>query len=205
MIEDETCINLCRFVNSVFSSNSYVVFKEGKGLIIDIGDFEPIETFIKENGIELEALLITHTHYDHIYGIREFMTNYPHLPIYTSEFGKQAFNKSNWNFSRYHEDELCITSDRIIALNDGEVMPCLENQSIKAILTPGHDKSCVSYLISDYLFSGDSYIPDVKVIASFPNSNKEDARYWYARLKDLSANMILCPGHGDVVDNLCSP
>ena len=42
--------------------------------------------------------------------------------------------------------------------------------------TPGHDKICLTYKVENNVFSGDSYIPGVKVIASFHNSDRVDAR-----------------------------
>lgn len=193
-------MDVYRIINSIFNSNTFIVCEDEKAIIIDIGDFSPLLKFIEESNLKIEALFITHTHYDHIYGIREFIIKFPNIPIYTSEFGKAALNKSNWNFSRYHNDEILIDSDSIKVLSDGTRIPVLGEYEIESIETPGHDKSSLSFRIGDLLFTGDSYIPGVKVIASFPNSNKEEARKWYEKLKEMSQNMNLYPGHGDIID-----
>ncbi|MDE6631843.1 MAG: MBL fold metallo-hydrolase, partial [Muribaculaceae bacterium] len=134
-----------RFENSVFSSNSYVI-DDGKGAVIfDIGDTAPIFEYLQNSDLTPTALFITHTHYDHIYGIRDFMTKFPAVSIYTSEFGKEAFKKPNWNFSRYHEDEISIDSVAIKVLEDGETLRIFDDTDLQAIATPGHDKSCLSY------------------------------------------------------------
>ena len=190
-----------RIVNSVFNSNTFIVHEDRKAIIIDIGDFEPLLNFTEENKLEIEALFITHTHYDHIYGIKKFMKQFPDVPIYTSSFGKKAFNKSNWNFSRYHEDPIEIESESIKVISGGDVINVFQDTDVKVLETPGHDKSSFTFRIGDYLFTGDSFIPGVKVIASFPNSNREDAQYWYERLKVMSASHIICPGHGEMVKN----
>ena len=187
-----------RFVNSVFSSNSYVIDNGENAIIIDIGDIEPIASYLVEENLQLSALLLTHTHYDHIYGIQYFLIKYPLIPIYTSHFGKEALKNPKWNFSRYHENELIVESDSIIELNDMDTLKIIPNYDIQVISTPGHDKSCICYKINSLLFTGDSYIPDVKVISSLPNSNKEQADLWYQRLQDMSKKHRIYPGHGEI-------
>lgn len=188
-----------RFENSVFSSNSYVIDDGKDAVIFDIGDTSPIFKYLQNSELMPTALFITHTHYDHIYGIKDFITTFPDAPIYTSEFGKEAFKKPNWNFSRYHEDEISIDSDTIKVLEDGEILRIFDDTDLQAIATPGHDKSCLSYKIGELLLTGDSYIPGVKVIASFPNSNKIDARLWYEKLESMSPTHTILPGHGDTL------
>lgn len=192
-------VKIKRFVNSVFNSNTYVIFDDQKGIIIDIGDFDPLFEIINNLKIEIKALFITHTHYDHIYGIREFIREIPYVPIYTSVFGKEALRKSNWNFSRYHDDPIEIDSPAIRALDERDSIKVFDNYEVKVIPTPGHDKSCLTYRIGDALFTGDSYIPGIKVIASFPNSNKTEAKMWYAQLQKMACDYLICPGHGDIV------
>lgn len=189
-------MTITRFENSVFSSNSYVIDDGKAAVIFDIGDTSPIFEYLQKSALTPIALFITHTHYDHIYGIRDFLTKFPDVPIYTSGFGKEAFKKPNWNFSRYHEDEISIDSDRIKVLEDGETLRIFDNVDLEVFATPGHDKSCLSYSIGELLLTGDSYIPGVKVIASFPNSNKADAKLWYEKLESMSSSHTILPGHG---------
>lgn len=187
-----------RFVNRVFNSNSYLIYEGNNAVIIDIGDFEPILKFIQDNNLKIKALLLTHTHYDHIYGIREFIKVFPFTPVYTSVFGKEALMKPNWNFSRYHEDPIAIESPMIQALNNENSIQDLNGHTIKVLATPGHDKSCLTYMMDYMLFTGDSYIPGTKVIASFPNSDISDAKIWYDKLKIMSESYDIYPGHSDI-------
>lgn len=187
-----------RFENSVFGSNSYVIDDGHSAVIFDIGDTPHIFDYLKKNSLFPTALFITHTHYDHIYGIKEFMSRFPNVPVFTSKFGKEAFKKTNWNFSRYHEDEISIDSDSIKVVADSEVIYSSDNIEVDVIATPGHDKSCLCYRIGTVLLTGDSCIPGVKVIASFPNSNKTDAVHWYQYLQGMAATHTILPGHGPV-------
>ena len=76
-----------------------------------------------------------------------------------------------------------------LKITTGNVLEVLE--------TPGHDKSCLTYKLGNDVFSGDSYIPGVKVIASFPNSHKTDAVKSKERIVRLADGRNLYPGHGD--------
>lgn len=189
-------MHIKRFENSVFSSNSYVVASNRNAIIIDAGDFRPFREYIEAENLIVDALLITHTHYDHIYGICEFMDTFRLVPIYTSEFGKKALNNPKWNFSRYHEDIISVDSEQVKTLKDGDILsfPWLKRIFVQA--TPGHDQSCLSYYIYNNIFTGDSFIPGTKVISSFPNSDKSLATLWYTKLKEQSRNYNICPGHG---------
>ena len=69
---------------------------------------------------------------------------------------------------------------------------------VEVFETPGHDKSCLTYKVENHVFSGDSYIPGIKVMASFPNSNREEAWISKERIMELIKDCNLYPGHGNI-------
>ena len=192
-------IKVERFINSIFSSNTYVVHDLEKAVVVDLGDVSRVAGYIRANGLKLKAMLLTHTHYDHIYGIRGFMNEFPGVPVYTSGFGREALANPKWNFSRYHNDPIAVESPLIRELADGERLPMFVDAGIEVIATPGHDKSCLTYKIGNRLFTGDSFIPGVKVIATFPKSDKTEAQKWYQKLQQMSVGINTFPGHGCVI------
>lgn len=194
-----TKMELYRVVNSVFTSNSYVLSAEGdEAILIDVGDFQPIERYLKVHKKKVKAVFLTHTHYDHIYGIRELVKDYPGCRVYTSAFGKEALASDRLNFSRYHNDAFRWEYEHLQILNDGDQMEIFPTVRLEVMATPGHDKSCLTYRVGRYLFSGDSFIPQVKVIASFPQSSKKEAQSSLQRILAVADGCCLCPGHGPV-------
>ena len=106
-----------RIINSVFTSNTYILTSEGKSaFLMDIGDVQPVKELLDNDGKVVKAVFLTHTHYDHIYGIRELIKAYPDCIIYTSSFGKEALGSDKLNFSRYHNDPIVWTENNISIL-----------------------------------------------------------------------------------------
>ena len=56
---------------------------------------------------------------------------------------------------------------------------------MRVMFTPGHDVSCISYVIGKNVFTGDSYLPGIKTVMNFPRSNRALALKNTAMLKQL--------------------
>lgn len=191
-----------QIVNSVFTSNTYILSVEGKDghVLIDIGDIAPIKQCVQEKCGTVQALFLTHTHYDHIYGIKDLLRLYPDCIVYTSSFGKEALGSDKLNFSRYHNDPVIWMGDNVTVLHENDKVEIFPGIFVEVFETPGHDKSCLTYKVENNVFSGDSYIPGVKVIASFPNSDREDARISKERIMELTKDCSLYSGHGNIYE-----
>ena len=70
---------------------------------------------------------------------------------------------------------------------------------ISVLETPGHDWSCLSYGIENYLFTGDSFIPKVKVVTKLRGGNRAASKESLRKILNHSdENTIICPGHGEM-------
>ena len=165
--------------------------------MVDVGDIEPILEMVGERVVK--GVFITHTHYDHIYGINRLVEQFPDCVVYTSERGKEGLFSSKLNFSKYHDDPLTFQGKYIEVLEDGEEVSLFPYVILKAIATPGHDWSCMSYCTDEVIFTGDSYIPNIKVITSMPKSNKEEAKVSLDRILELAKTRDVYPGHNEIV------
>lgn len=184
-----------QIVNNILESNSYILsnINEKQIALVDIGDFDAVMSNIEVDHI-VSKVFLTHTHYDHIYGLPKLLEKFPECLIYTSCFGKEALKSPKTNLSKYHNDPIICKSKNVITLYHGESVKLFDSE-VKVIATPGHDKSCLSYLINNNLFSGDSLIPGYKVISTLPNSDKERASKSESYLSKLARNKNLYPGH----------
>ena len=183
-------LSLDYVVNSIFSSVTYVI-PCSKGIeygrdcwLVDCGDVEKVI----EKGWNVVGVLLTHVHFDHIYGLNRLLEVMPNAVVYTNADGYNALLDPRLNFSRYHTDAPDFILDRKEAVRIIQAEEVLELQGglrVNVFFTPGHTPNCISYGIGDCLFTGDAYIPGVKVVTTFPRSNKQEAQQSLERLKDL--------------------
>lgn len=192
-------IKIQQIVNSVYSSNTFVISIEGledRVWLVDCGDVDRIVDVVGNK--KIEAVFFTHTHYDHIYGMNGILGISPDTKLYTNYFGKSALMSPKLNYSRYHqeaEDVICNSPENIVVVNEGAEVSLFGDVLMVVCETPGHDESCITYILEDNVFSGDSYIPGVKVYANFLHSNKKMAEVSKDRIKDIVKNRRLYPGH----------
>ena len=185
-------------VNSFFSSITWLLSDEESSWVwlVDCGDVEPILEKIGERSIA--GVMLTHTHFDHIYGLNELVQHYPTFKVYTSQHGVEGLKNPKINMSRYHDEveDFIYQFDNIEILVDKQVID-IEGEQIKVLETPGHDWSCLTYHIGNFLFTGDSYIPNTKPQFNFPKGNKELYQLSEERILHCakSKNLIIKPGH----------
>lgn len=192
-------IKIHQVVNSVFTSNTFVLSNaQGLAFLVDIGDFEPI---LQLGVKEIKGVFLTHVHYDHIYGLRELLERFPNCPIYTSEWGVEALASDKLNFSRYHGDPLIIKCENVKVLSEGDKKELFDGISLDVFETPGHNRSCLTFKVGNSIFTGDAYIPGIKVVTTLPNANKMDAEASKERIVTMAQGLDLYPGHGDIYMN----
>lgn len=184
-----------KIVNSVFSSNTFILTSEGCKWcwLVDVGDIDPL--LLEVGDREVRGIFITHSHYDHIYGLIDLLKKYPDCIIYTSIDGKEGLLSDKFNFSRYHGDSIIYAGPNVRILEDGDIVEIFDMIELHAMMTPGHDKSCVTYYTDDSVFTGDSYIPGYEVVTTFPRSKKEDSIVSLGKIYELIKTRTIYPGH----------
>lgn len=185
-------------VNSVFDSMTWLLSDEGSSWVwlVDCGDIEPI---IERIGVRsIAGVLLTHAHFDHIYGLPELLKRYPDCKIYTNEIGRESLADAKRNMSLYHETPLIVEGQQIRICDEGDDIELFENIKARVYEVPGHHPSCLAFMVEDNLFTGDAYIPGVKVVTKLPMGNGKLAADSRERIKSLAEGKIICPGHGGI-------
>lgn len=189
-------------VNRIFNSITYILpFGNLKECyLVDCGDIEQI----LNQGWQIKGVLLTHVHTDHIYGLNRLLERFPQTVVYTNKYGYEALQNPRLNFSRYHEDvdDFIISKPENIYIINRECILQLEGSiMVNVLFTPGHDPSCLSYSIGHSIYTGDSYIPGVKIITTLPRSNKRDAEQSLSKIIKLEeSGFIIKPGHLVAID-----
>ena len=139
------------------AENCFVVRRDGadRGLIVDPGEeAERILHVVDELGIAVDAILVTHTHFDHIGAVAP-VAQATGAPVYCPEIEipvlADIMSYVPWpGFGPYESYD----ADETVA--GGETL-ALAGFEIEVLFTPGHSPGHVTYAIRDEaaLFSGD--------------------------------------------------
>lgn len=166
--------------------------------IVECGDEQTIGDKLSSLGgssSEIRGVLLTHAHYDHMYGLPKLTEKYPSLRVYTNEFGKKALTNERLNFSKYHEDPINYETDNVVISEDGDEIELFDGVKAVVHYTPGHNPACLTYEVGNYLFTSDSYIPGIKVVTNLPGGNKILAADSLEKILRLAEGKVVCPGH----------
>lgn len=119
-----------------FSDNYIWMIEEGtEAVVVDPGEAEGVMDYLKEQQLNLTAILLTHNHEDHIGGVKEILAKYSDTPVYGPE-------------------ETVPLADRIV--QEGESFKLL-GQTFQVIKTGGHTQGHISFLMGEKaLFCGDA-------------------------------------------------
>lgn len=187
-----------KIVNSVFTSNTYIISDDNSGWIwlIDVGDIGGVlNSLTKETYVK--GVFITHPHFDHIYGINKLIDTFPECVVYISENGNQGLFSDKLNLSFYHNDPIIFLGSNIQILTEGDKIELFGNSYLETLETPGHNWGCLTYKFGIYLFTGDSYIPNVQVVTKLKGGDKDANKKSLQKIMDnISDKTIICPGHG---------
>jgi glyoxylase-like metal-dependent hydrolase (beta-lactamase superfamily II) len=125
------------------------------------------------------------------------MKQFPEVKIYTNAAGVEAMKDPRLNISHYHSDYPDISiyaPENVCIIKEGDELNIL-GETVKVYETPGHALSCITYIIEGNAFTGDAYIPRVKVFTGFPQSNRKQAAESVERILQLTSQYLILPGH----------
>lgn len=182
-------------VNCIMSSVTYILSEESSDYVwlVDCGDADKIYDTIGEKRIK--GVLLTHAHYDHIYGLPAILDTYHECIVYTNNAGVEGLESSRKNLSLYHEDPIEITRELTYTVKEGEEVRLFDGILARVFETPGHNPSCLCFDVGDWLFTGDAYIPDIPVVTNLPGGNKIMANKSKMRILGMISNYRVLPGH----------
>lgn len=182
-----------KFVNDYGLANSYLVTQDGKnGILIDCATPDLVKRVYDETGIKVETILLTHGHFDHVGGCREFAECY--VSFYCSQEEKPLILSREYLgiFGGVRVPRFEIDRE----LKDGEEFE-LSGLNIKVISTPGHSAGSVCYIIGDCLFTGDTLFCGSVGRWDLPTGDYKKLSKSLEKLKNLKGDYKIYSGHGE--------
>ena len=161
------------------SSTYTYLISSGNGreaLIIDpvLENVKEYINILKELDLKLVKVIDTHIHADHITGASKLKD----ITKCTTIMGDHTPAESV---------EIKVQDDEYINL---------DNLKIRAMYTPGHTSDSYSFLMNNYLFSGDTLLIEATCRTDFQNGNSKDAyNSIFNKLLKLPDETLLYPAH----------
>ncbi len=180
-------LNIHTLTLGFYQTNCYIVHAEGSKQCVVIDPGYEANTILNRTtllGLEIQAILLTHGHFDHVGAVRQI----------AADTDCQVF---------LHENELSLPA----AMTDGplfytdlygaEGIVTVAGLQVKVLHTPGHTPGSVCLMIGDVIFSGDTLFAGSMGRCDFPGSNIFDMRKSLRKLRDLPGDYQVFPGHAE--------
>lgn len=182
-------MNIKKFTIGEFETNSYLLIREKKAILIDCPGMSEIINYCMNNSIKIEKIILTHSHYDHIYGLKKRGD----IPFGCYKDEVEFLLNPYLNLSEYFGENISIKPDFII---DSDFEFC--GKIIRVIHTPGHTKGSVSYLIDDKIFTGDTVFSNGIGRVDFPGGSIDEIKKSIKeKILTLPDKTEVFPGHGE--------
>ncbi len=192
-------VKIGRMMIGSYQTNCYFLFREEtkKAIVIDPADNgKLIFDKLTQNGFSVEAILLTHGHFDHIWGSKE-LRELSGAKIYALDKEQTLCESVDNNLSAMVGRAYTVVPDEYVA--DGAELT-FDNISLKVIATPGHTIGSCCYYVekAGILISGDTLFQESTGRTDFPTGSMSSiVRSIREKLFVLPDETKVYPGHGD--------
>lgn len=188
-----------RIVLGICTTNSYYLYQEDSSDVIFVDPADRGEYLyekLREKGLNVKAILLTHGHFDHILGAKE-LSQLSGAEIYALDAEKEVCESEILNLSGNFGQPCTISPDHL--LKDGQEIT-FAGLTAKVIATPGHTKGGCCYYFEEekVLISGDTLFKESIGRTDFPSGSYGMlVRSVKEKLFVLPEEVTVYPGHGD--------
>lgn len=188
-----------RFIAGRLENNIYLVAdeKSGEAVLIDATqDLPEIQKAVKDLGVKVKYILLTHGHFDHIFGLNSLKKSL-NAPAVICKDDLVISDNIN-EFTRLFGLPDSVPPKYDMYIKDGDEI-LLGSYKIKVIHTPGHTEGGVCYLVDGKLFSGDTlFRGSVGRTDLFGGNFGKLSDSIKNKLFKLDDKIEVFPGHGDM-------
>lgn len=191
---------LKKFLSGPLAVNCYVAADERskKAFIVDPGGRNTdMVNYIKENQLQIEYIILTHGHGDHIGGVPDAKREFPDAKLVACLHEKAMLEDPNLNMSRMTGGVgLSLNAD--LYVTDGQTLK-VGDMELKFLHTPGHTPGGMCILVGAVVFSGDTLFLQSIGRTDFPGSS------YAAIAESIEKKLFTLPNDTDVFPGHMAP
>ena len=201
-------IRIGKMVLGVCQTNTYFVYRDRESdnenavretIVIDPADQgQKIYDALNRNGFAVKAVLLTHGHFDHIWGCKELLLAAgEEVKLYACAAEQELLEDAGKNVSAQAGRPYTVKAD--VFLQDGDIVEAA-GMSCKVIATPGHTAGGCCYYFEEagLLVSGDTLFQESVGRTDLPTGSMSTlVRSIREKLLVLPESTLVYPGHGD--------
>lgn len=174
-------------------TNCYILMDQGHALIIDPGaPIQDLDAILDAHQCQLDAICLTHAHFDHIGGIPSILEKYP-VDVYVHPKEFSFFADTKLNVSQAFMQPFSFACEPK-ALKEGK--QTIGSFDLDVLYTPGHSVGSLCILYKDILFSGDTLFMGSIGRTDMVTGSYSEIIHSLEKLKTLKLNYYVLPGHG---------
>ncbi len=177
----------------LLQTNCVILQQDNFCVVFDVPyDCQAVAEYINNNNLTIQAILLTHGHFDHVGGVEQLkrLLNIDYIPIYI------------------HKDDLALAQNAMDNLWKIPSENCYPTHLVRegklqvgqfefyVIFTPGHTEGSVIYLIEDVMLSGDTLFCNSVGRTDLPGGNMAKMRKSLQKIKQLTEDYKIYSGHG---------
>lgn len=177
-------------------SNCYLIVDPGtrKAILVDPGDEgERIAKWVEEKNAEVECVLVTHGHADHI-GANRFVKEKWNAPLGIHEKDSDCLSDPMINLSAFFSPFTAPPADFFV---EEGAFDRWSGPSLEIRHTPGHSPGSISIVGDGWVICGDVLFKGSIGRTDFPRSNLHQIHQSIVeKLMTLPPETVVYPGHG---------
>lgn len=175
---------------------SLVADAAGLGFLIDPGDQpERLAAWIQESGVSVQAILLTHAHFDHI-GAVQPLRELLGVPVYLHAADLEIYRTGAASAGRWHLP-FVQPADPDHSISQGQTFQA-GTLTLTARELPGHAPGHVVFVGNGFVIDGDTLFAGSIGRTDLPGGNHPQLLAGIEReLLSLPDDTVLYPGHGE--------